>query len=58
MDLTDQDIQEFIAVWEKELGERLTPSRARLEASLLIELALALARPLPGESGYAAPLME
>lgn len=52
MDFTDEDIEEFIAIWEREFGERITPDRARMEAGLLIELYWALIQPLPGGPQY------
>jgi len=52
IDLTDEDIREFIAIWETEFGEQISADRARLEAGLLLELAWALVQPLPGESCY------
>lgn len=38
MDITDQDIREFIAIWEEEFSELLTMDEARLQASLLLKL--------------------
>ena len=38
MDITDQDIREFMALWEEEFSELLTMEEARLQASLLLKL--------------------
>lgn len=54
MNFTDQDIEEFINMWEKECGERLTEDQAHVEASNLVELARAMSLPLPHEPGYRA----
>jgi hypothetical protein len=45
MELTDQDIREFIAVWEAEFSELLTVEEARLHASLLLRLYFHLVEP-------------
>ena len=45
MDLHDQDIREFIALWEEEFSESLTVEEARLHASLLLRLYLHLVEP-------------
>lgn len=47
--LTDEDIQEFIKLWEREFAERLTPDEARYHVSRVLELFTLLAQPLPGE---------
>jgi len=52
VNFTDEDIQEFIDMWEREFGERLTMDQARAEANGLIELCLAMSMPLPNEPGY------
>jgi len=47
MELTEEDIREFAAIWKEEFGDSLSPADARHEASLLMELYSLLARPLP-----------
>ena len=49
MQLDDQDIREFIALWKEEFDEDLTLDEARHHASQLLELFWLLARPLPSE---------
>ena len=49
MSPTDNDIQDFADIWEREFGERLTPDQARIEAHNLLELAWRLSAPLPDE---------
>lgn len=48
MELTDEDIREFIDAWKKDFGETISTAEARKHASALMELCLLLARPLPG----------
>lgn len=38
MELSDQDIREFMAAWKEEFSEVLTVEEARLHASLLLKL--------------------
>lgn len=38
MNLTNEDIQEFRDIWEKEFGEKLSIDQARIEANNLMEL--------------------
>lgn len=45
MDLTDQDIGEFMALWEEEFSEPLTMEEARMHASLLLRLYFHLVEP-------------
>ena len=40
MELSDQDIQEFQAIWQAEFGETISADFARARASDLIELFL------------------
>jgi hypothetical protein len=40
MELSDQDIQEFQAIWQTEFGETISADFARARASDLIELFL------------------
>jgi hypothetical protein len=49
---TDEDIRQFVAIWQREFGEMITDDKARLEAGLVMELYWALVQPLPDESGY------
>jgi hypothetical protein len=42
MDLLDQDIRDFIALWQEEFHEPLTSEEARLHASLLLKLYIQL----------------
>ena len=55
MNFTDESIQEFINIWERECGELLTMDEAYAEANRLMDLAWFLAQPLPGEPGYQEP---
>ena len=48
--LTDQDIQEFIAVYEQEFNEHLPFEDARAKASQLLFLVEQLLSPLPSET--------
>ena len=43
MELTSEDITEFIALWQEEFGETITEAEARHHGSKLLELYLALA---------------
>lgn len=52
MEFTDDAIADFIAIWERAFGERITADQARTEASLLMALYWELLQPLPGELGY------
>lgn len=47
--LTDEDLQEFIAIYKKGFGTKLPPAEARGIAILLLELYAQLAKPLPSE---------
>lgn len=38
MDLTDQDIEEFVAIWRQEFHEDLPLAEARTRATQLLEL--------------------
>ena len=49
MELTDKDLDEFIAIWQKEFGEVITRDRARFHGGRLLELYALLMQPLPGE---------
>ena len=43
MELSDEDVREFAAIWKDEFKEELTPERARFEAERFMELYLILA---------------
>lgn len=49
MQLSDEEVQEFIELYRKETGKTLSLKEAREAASNLLELYLLLSRPLPGE---------
>jgi hypothetical protein len=49
MELTDEELQEFRAIWNRAFKEEIPPGDARLRALQLIELYAQLARPLPSE---------
>jgi hypothetical protein len=56
MQLDDEDIREFIAAWEKDFGEAISPEDARSSASQLLELLALLSMPPPSERSHdAAP---
>ncbi len=50
MQLTDEDILEFAAVWREEFGEEISEVEARRQASQLIQLYTLLIRPLRPEA--------
>ncbi len=55
MQLDDNDIREFLAIWKQEFGEELSPAEARHRASQFMEL-YALLAGLPSEApGGAEP---
>ncbi|HYN35880.1 MAG TPA: hypothetical protein VEV82_02785, partial [Actinomycetota bacterium] len=47
MELTGEDIREFIDAWQKDFGETISTAEARKHASALMEICLLMARPLP-----------
>ena len=49
MNLDEIDVQEFSRLWSEEFYEEISMNEARQYASALLELYVALARPLPGE---------
>lgn len=49
MELTDDDIAEFIDAWRAEFDEEISPGDARIRAGQVLELFLLLHSPLPGE---------
>ena len=44
MDLTQEDIDDFISIWKEEFGETIDHDYARLRASQLLELFLLLSK--------------
>lgn len=40
---SEADLEEFITIWQEDFHERLTPDRARAEATRFLELCLLLA---------------
>lgn len=50
MELTDEDIREFIGAWQEDFSEQISTAEARKHASALMQLCLLLERPLPEES--------
>ena len=48
MQLEESEVKEFAELWKREFNEDLSLDAARLQASLLLELYVRLARPLPG----------
>ena len=48
MQLEESEVKEFAELWRQEFNEELSGDAARLQASLLLELYLRLAKPLPG----------
>ena len=50
MNLTEDDIREFRAIWLAEFEEDLTEVEARVRAHSLLELYACLAEPLPVQS--------
>jgi hypothetical protein len=55
MELTDEELQEFCAIWERAFKEEISIGDARHCASQLIELYARLAKPLPSERKSFAP---
>ena len=57
MQLREEDIREFQALWKEEFHEAISVADARERASALMELCLVLAAPLrrlsPGDDGSA-----
>lgn len=51
MELSEDDIREFITAWKNDFAEVLSEGEARHEASRLLDFLLLLARPLPSERG-------
>ena len=55
MKLTDDDIQEFAALWKEEFDEEISEAEARRHASQLIELYSFLIHPPEPEPGDPEP---
>ena len=55
MQLTDDDLREFSAIWQREFNEELTIAAAREHASRLLELYAVLAKPLPPDQDASEP---
>lgn len=49
MTMSDQRLEEFIALWEQAYGEQLTAGEARPIATLLVQFYRLIMRPLPTE---------
>jgi hypothetical protein len=49
MQLTDDDLEEFIKLWREEFHEEISMEEARKRGTELIELYWLLSRPLPSE---------
>lgn len=47
MQLSDEDIKEFAALWREEFGEEISDAEARREAAQLLQLYSLLIRPPP-----------
>jgi hypothetical protein len=50
MDLQDEDIYEFAALWKEEFNDDLSVDEARHKASQFLALYALLAKPLPSET--------
>ena len=55
MQLTEEDIKEFQAIWKAESGETLATDDARHCATRLMHLYLLLVLPLPGDQTHEQP---
>jgi hypothetical protein len=49
MEISEQRLREFMAIYEAEFNEKLSLEEARAMASRLVHLYIRLARPLPKE---------
>ena len=56
MQLKDDDLKEFAAIWKRVFGEEITLADARHRSSQLVTLYLALAKPLPEETSSTPPI--
>ena len=52
MKLTDEAVNNFADLWEKEFGEILPVDEARRKAAAFLDLCWMLVQPLPGEPGH------
>ena len=52
MKLSEAAIAEFIGIWERHYGERLSRDAAQAQATLLIRLYVDLGRELPSERSH------
>lgn len=50
MEFKDEDIKEFIRLWEEEFGEKLSSEEARLKTDLLIDFWYQISQPLSEDS--------
>lgn len=55
MQLTDEDVREFAALWKEEFDEEIPDAEVRLRASQLIKLYSLLIRPLQEEPADPEP---
>jgi len=55
MQLTEEDIREFGAIWKRAFNEDIPLAEARHRASQILELYAALAKPLPSERRSYSP---
>jgi len=55
MQLKDDDLKEFVAIWKRVFNEEISLADARHHASQLVTLYLALAKSLPEEAEHPAP---
>ncbi len=54
MQLKDDDLKEFVAIWKRVFNEEISLADARHRASQLVTLYLALAKRLPEEADHPA----
>jgi hypothetical protein len=54
MQLKDDDLKEFVAIWKRVFNEEISLADARHHASQLLTLYLALAKRLPEEAEHSA----
>jgi hypothetical protein len=55
--LEEDELREFVKLWEQEFNETLSLDEARTEASLLLELVALLSKPLPQKKSSASDLI-
>jgi hypothetical protein len=55
MQLKDDGLKEFVAIWKRVFNEEILLADARHRASQLVTLYLALAKRLPEEAKHPAP---